>query len=65
MPTDPRTTMPDSEDAPDTCEWRDCEKPPTMWVRYVHPKEYLCFCRDHAKESQQRSDKSTRSSLIS
>jgi len=45
-----RTEKPNQADAPDSCEYSDCEKPPSMTVRFRNPKEYVCYCVDHANQ---------------
>ena len=45
-----RTDKPDLDSAPDSCEYNTCDKSPTMTIRYIDPKEYVCYCRTHADE---------------
>lgn len=43
-------TRPDRDAAPNRCQSVGCKKYPTKIVKYSNPKEYVCFCPEHAAE---------------
>jgi len=47
-------SRPSNDDAPDTCQYRDCDNPTRYYVKFRKPTEYVCFCTDHSKEAYNR-----------
>jgi len=43
---------PDQSEAPNQCQYTGCDNPPTKVVRFRDPKEYICYCREHAREQK-------------
>jgi len=41
---------PDADEAPATCQYTGCDNLPSHYVRFRDPKEYVCYCKSHAKE---------------
>jgi len=55
---------PSRDDAPDECRHRGCDSYPEKAIRFRDPKEYLCYCWDHAIELyNDRSDAKYRTNL--
>lgn len=57
-------TSPDQSEAPDECQFAGCTDAPQRWVRFTNPKEYICFCKDHARRSEELADNATRNGRI-
>ncbi len=45
-----QTNMPTRDEAPDECEYKTCTKMPNVALRYSNPREWVCYCDDHASE---------------
>jgi hypothetical protein len=51
------TSRPDTDDAPDACQWEGCDDPPTQYIRFAEdPCGYMCYCHDHQQEAYARND---------
>lgn len=42
-------SKPTVDNAPDTCAYNECARPPTYTVRFRNPDEWLCYCKTHSK----------------
>ncbi len=47
-----RKVKPSADEAPALCEYEGCRRPPTHTVRFRKPKEYVCYCQDHAVQAK-------------
>lgn len=43
---------PSRDEAPDECQMAGCENPPTHYMSYKKPEEYLCYCHNCLVEAR-------------
>lgn len=60
----PFNSSPDLSEAPDECQFAGCSETPKRWVRYTSPREYVCFCEEHARRSEELADNASRNGRI-
>jgi len=41
---------PSLSEAPDECRFNGCDVRPKYYVKFIKPKEYVCYCTDHAEQ---------------
>lgn len=39
---------PSLSDAPDECQYGECDDRPRYYVKFVSPREYVCYCDEHS-----------------
>lgn len=57
-------SVPSRGEAPDECQMAGCENPPTHYMSYKHPEEYLCYCRSCLVEVRSECEYARASALI-
>jgi len=55
---------PSAGEEPDECQMVGCDDPPTHYMSYRKPKEYVCYCREHLHEVRTECDYARASALI-